>query len=507
MIEVNDIIKSKLENLPSSPGVYRWKDKNGKVIYVGKAVNLKNRVKSYVRNDKNKSPKVISMIKHAEDLDITITKNELEALILECNLIKELQPKYNISLRDDKTYPYLKVTVNEKWPRMYITRNIKRTDGARYFGPFTDVSSLRKTLKIVGKYYPIRTCRNMNVTRPCLQYHINLCSAPCCNLVSQEKYNEYVKKLCNIFEGKSYEIIKTLKEKMKEASENLQFEKAAMYRDEINAVKSVQQRQNIVSKEGDFDVIGMARTENYAAFEVFYIRYGRMVGKENFNISGTEDERDESIIAAFLKNFYSSDNINIPKEIIISKIPEDFELIKKWLSGIRHNDVSLIVPERGFKRKLKEMAIVNATKYLSDKKIQWEHQKMREQGALIKLKEILKLPKIPERIECFDISHNQGSETTGSMVVFVNGRPEKKAYRKFKLKTTQGKPDDFKSMAEVMERRYNDKKIGRNPDLIVLDGGKGQLNAAIPLIRKSGIEATVIGLAKRMEEIYLENQT
>lgn len=507
MIEVNDIIKSKLENLPSSPGVYRWKDKNGKVIYVGKAVNLKNRVKSYVRNDKNKSPKVISMIKHAEDLDITITKNELEALILECNLIKELQPKYNISLRDDKTYPYLKVTVNEKWPRIYITRNIKRTDGARYFGPFTDVSSLRKTLKIVGKYYPIRTCRNMNVTRPCLQYHINLCSAPCCNLVSQEKYNEYVKKLCNIFEGKSYEIIKTLKEKMKEASENLQFEKAAMYRDEINAVKSVQQRQNIVSKEGDFDVIGMARTENYAAFEIFYIRYGRMVGKENFNISGTEDERDESIIAAFLKNFYSSDNINIPKEIIISKIPEDFELIKKWLSGIRHNDVSLIVPERGFKRKLKEMAIVNATKYLSDKKIQWEHQKMREQGALIKLKEILKLPKFPERIECFDISHNQGSETTGSMVVFVNGRPEKKAYRKFKLKTTQGKPDDFKSMAEVMERRYNDKKIGRNPDLIVLDGGKGQLNAAIPLIRKSGIEATVIGLAKRMEEIYLENQT
>ncbi|MDK8253634.1 MAG: excinuclease ABC subunit UvrC, partial [Dialister micraerophilus] len=280
MIEVNDIVKSKLENLPSSPGVYRWKDKNGKVIYVGKAVNLKNRVKSYVRNDKNKSPKVISMIKHAEDLDITITKNELEALILECNLIKELQPKYNISLRDDKTYPYLKVTVNEKWPRIYITRNIKRTDGARYFGPFTDVSSLRKTLKIVGKYYPIRTCRNMNVTRPCLQYHINLCSAPCCNLVSQEKYNEYVKKLCNIFEGKSYEIIKTLKEKMKEASENLQFEKAAMYRDEINAVKSVQQRQNIVSKEGDFDVIGMARTENYAAFEIFYIRYGRMVGKE-----------------------------------------------------------------------------------------------------------------------------------------------------------------------------------------------------------------------------------
>ena len=347
----------------------------------------------------------------------------------------------------------------------------------------------------------------MNVTRPCLQYHINLCSAPCCNLVSQEKYNEYVKKLCNIFEGKSYEIIKTLKEKMKEASENLQFEKAAMYRDEINAVKSVQQRQNIVSKEGDFDVIGMARIENYVAFEVFYIRYGRMVGKENFNISGTEDERDESIIAAFLKNFYSSDNINIPKEIIISKIPEDFELIKKWLSGIRHNDVSLIVPERGFKRKLKEMAIVNATKYLSDKKIQWEHQKMREQGALMKLKEILKLPKIPERIECFDISHNQGSETTGSMVVFVNGRPEKKAYRKFKLKTTQGKPDDFKSMAEVMERRYNDKKIGRNPDLIVLDGGKGQLNAAVPLIRKSGIEATVIGLAKRMEEIYLENQT
>lgn len=507
MIEVNEVIKNKIRNLPSSPGVYRWKDKNGKIIYVGKAVNLKNRVRSYVRNEKNKSPKVISMIKHAQDLDITITKNELEALILECNLIKELQPKYNISLRDDKTYPYLKVTVNEDWPRLYITRNIRRNDGAKYFGPFTDVGALKKTLNVLNKYYPIRTCKNMNVSRPCLQYHLKLCSGPCCGLVSKEKYEEDVKVLCDIFEGKSTEVIKILKTKMNEASEMLDFEKAARYRDEINAIKSVRQRQNIISKDGDFDVIGMAQSENYVGFEIFYIRYGRMVGKENFNISGVQNETKESIIAAFLKNFYSMDNAMIPREIILPIMPEDAELIQKWLSDIKGNNVNLNVPERGFKRKLKDMSNVNAKKYVADKKIQLEHQKMREQGALIKLKEILDLPKIPERIECFDISHNQGAETTGSMVVFENGRPAKKEYRKFKLRTTQGKPDDFKSMAEVMERRYTDKKFKKNPDLIVLDGGKGQLNAAIPLIRNAGVTATVIGLAKRMEEIYFEDKS
>lgn len=506
MLEVNEIIKNKLKNLPPSPGVYRWKDKNGKVIYVGKAVNLKNRVMSYVRGAKNKSPKVISMIKHACDLDITITKNELEALILECNLIKELQPKYNISLRDDKTYPYLKITINEKWPRLYITRNILRNDGARYFGPFTDVGALKKTLKIVNKYYPIRTCKNMNVSRPCLQYHLKLCSAPCCNLVTKEKYDDYVKSMCNIFEGKSTEIIKELKEKMIESSENLDFERAAAYRDEINAIKSVRQKQNIISREGDFDVIGMARSESYVGFELFYIRYGRMVGKENFNMIGAKDETDANIISMFLKSFYSMDNAIIPEEIIIPIYPCDCELIKEWLAEIKNGKIALTVPERGFKRSLKKMALMNAQKYLDDKKIQLEHQKMREQVATIKLKEILNLSKIPKRIECFDISHNQGAETTGSMVVFENGKPAKKEYRKFKLRTTQGKPDDFKSMAEVMERRYTDKKIEKTPDLIVLDGGKGQLSAAIPLIRKAKVTSTVIGLAKRMEEIYLENQ-
>ncbi len=503
MIDVNDKIRAKVEALPDCPGVYRWKDKTGKVIYVGKAVNLKNRVRSYVREDKNRSPKVAAMIRHADDLDITMTATEMEALILECNLIKELHPKYNISLRDDKSYPYVKIT-NEEWPRLFITRNMRREDGARYFGPFTDVGSLRSTLRLLRKQYPIRTCRSMRVDRPCLLYHLHYCMGPCVGLCTKEDYSRMVKGLSDVLEGKSTDIVRQLQKEMMAASEAMEYEKAAALRDKIRAIQSVQQRQNIVSKEGDFDVVGMARDGEHTGLEVFYIRYGRMVGKENYNIPDSAGESDADLLGSFIKDYYGADGVSLPKEILVPSLPSDAELLTGWLAGKKGGDLRLYVPERGFKRRLKDMAAANAAKYLADKKLQWEYRDKREQGALQTLKDALGLPTLPNRMECFDISHNQGAETTGSMVVFEGGKPAKSEYRKFKLKTTQGKPDDFKSMAEVMGRRYGIEKDWPKPDLIVLDGGLGQLHAALPVIRGAGITAPVIGLAKRMEEIYTE---
>lgn len=504
MIDVNDKIRAKVEALPDSPGVYRWKDKDGRIIYVGKAKNLKNRVRSYVREDKNRSPKVAAMIRHAEDLDITMTATEMEALILECNLIKEIHPKYNISLRDDKSYPYVKVTTYDEWPRIFVTRNIRHDDGGKYFGPFTDAGSLRATLSLLRKYYPIRNCRSMKVSRPCLQYHLHLCCGPCFELCSKEDYKKYVNTICDLFEGKSTGLVQALKQKMAKASEEMAYEEAAKYRDQIRAIESVQQRQNIVANDGDFDVVGLARDGSHAGLEVFYIRYGRMVGKENFSIPESADETDDEIITAFARDFYGGNPNSIPREIILPLKVTDQELISSWLTHLKGTEVEILVPQRGFKRRLKDMAMANAGKYLSDKKLQWEYQDAREQGAVKKLKELLGLPRLPERMECFDISHNQGAETTGSMVVFEHGRPAKKEYRKFKLQTTQGHADDFKSMAEVMSRRYGKEKDWPAPDLIVLDGGLGQLHAALPVIRKSGCDAPVIGLAKRIEEIYIE---
>lgn len=506
MMEVNDRIRAKAAALPTGPGVYQWKDRSGKVIYVGKAVNLRNRVRSYIRTDKNRSPKVAAMIRHAEDLDITLTQTEMEALILECNLIKELHPRYNISLRDDKTYPYVKITMADEWPRITVTRSIQRNDGSRSFGPFTDVGSLRSMLKLLRRYYPIRTCRNMNVPRPCLQYHLHLCCAPCAGLCSHEEYADMVKKICELFDGRSADMIRDLTEQMTKASEAMEYERAAVLRDRIQAVRSVQQRQNVVANEGDFDAVGLARSDSQACVQIFYVRYGRMVGKENFNIPDSGSVSDKELISAFLKQFYGEDTVYIPGEIILPVLPEDAELFSTWLSARKKAEVRIYVPERGFKRSIKDMAASNAEKYLADRKLQWEYRAAREEGAVQKLAEILHLPDLPERIECFDISHIQGAETTASMSVFEHGVPAKKEYRKFKLETTQGKPDDFKSMAEIMARRYGREKDWPVPDLIVIDGGKGQLHAALPIIRSCGVTAPVIGLAKRIEEIFTENR-
>ena len=501
------ILRKRAMALPLLPGVYIMHSADGEIIYIGKAKALRNRVSQYFGSQNNHAEKVRRMVDNVDHFEYIITDSEFEALILECSLIKQHTPKYNILLKDDKGYSYIKVS-GDKWRKIsYVLQ--KNDDNAEYIGPYKSSYYVKSAVEEANKIFMLPTCnrkfpQDFGKGRPCLNYHIKLCSAPCTGKVKFADYNESVEQALAFLKGGSSNSVKDLTKKMEEAAENLEFEKAAKLRDHIRAIQSVQQRQHIVSAEGDFDVLGMARDGSHTGLEIFYIRYGRMVGKENFSIPESASETDEEIITTFLRDFYGGNPTSVPKEIILPLLPEESGLLSLWLTKLRGSEVKLIRPERGFKRRLKDMAMANAAKYLSDKKLQWEYQDAREQGAVQKLKELLSLPRLPERMECFDISHNQGAETTGSMAVFEHGRPAKSEYRKFKLQTTQGHADDFKSMAEVMSRRYGKEKDWPEPDLIVLDGGLGQMHAAIPVIREAGCNAPVIGLAKRIEEIYVE---
>ncbi len=506
MHEVNETIQTKLAALPATPGVYQWKDRFGKVIYVGKAVNLRNRVRSYLRAERQQSPKVYAMMSHAEDLDIILTKTEMEALILECNLIKEHHPKYNILLRDDKSYPYLKITLQEDYPRVFMTRRLTR-DGSRYLGPFTDVGSVSQTLKMLRRIYPLRTCRSMKVSRPCLQFHLRRCEAPCMGLVEQKKYYAMTREVTDILEGKNEKLGREWTKKMEEAAADLRFEEAARWRDRLTALQSVQERQHIVAAGGYMDVLGLARREDKAGVVVLLVREGKMVGKENFMVSGSAGESDADVLAAFIKNYYVNTDPVLAKEVIAGIAPTDEELLADWLSELRGSKVQLIVPQRGFKRALQKMAQENAEKYLADRELQWQRKEEKEEGSVRQLAEILDLPNLPERIECFDISHMQGAETVAAMTVLTDGRPDRKEYRRFKLKTVQGRADDYAAMREIMQRRYGNHPDWALPDLIVIDGGKGQLNAALPVIREQGVQVPVIALAERAEEIFIEGQS
>ena len=497
-------VLTKVKNLTTQPGVYLWKDDKGRIIYVGKAVNLRNRVKSYVRNDANRAPKVAAMISHAVDFDTIVVANEMEALILENNLIKKHHPRYNIMLRDDKTYPYIKVTVQEDYPRMYMTRRVLR-DGARYFGPFADSGAVHRTLKLMQQAYHIRSCRTMNVDRPCLQYHLQHCDAPCVHYITKADYRRLVDEGVAILEGKNTDIIRTLQEKMTAAAEDMAFEKAAMYRDQIKAVKVIQEQQNIVTEGGgDMDVIGFARDAGQTCVQIYTIRHGKLIGRETFALDNSVDETAEAMTTAVLDQYYT-ENSFIPKEIVVAAA-EDIPEHEARLSRQKGQAVTLIIPQRGVKKKLLQMAEDNASVLLEQRRLQWQHDVDKTTGAVDALAKVLDLPRLPERMECFDISHTQGIETVASMVVFEHGRPAKKEYRRFKLKTVQGKPDDFKSMAEIMGRRYGEKDWPE-PDLIVIDGGKGQLHASLPIIRQAGCTAPVISLAKRIEEVFVEGQS
>ncbi len=502
---VSEELLEKVSHLPTTPGVYLWHDKYNRIIYVGKAINLRNRVRSYVRQDANRAPKVTAMMRRAVDVEIIQTKTEMEALILENTLIKEHHPKYNIMLRDDKTYPYIKVSVQEDFPRVYMTRRMER-DEAKYFGPFTDVTAVHQVLKLLRLYYPLRTCRSMKVDRPCLQYHMHYCEAPCVGLVKAEKYRTYIDEVVQLFEGKHTPLLDTIQKKMEDAAEQLKFEQAARYRDQLTSIGKIQEKQRMVTQRGDLDVLGIAMEGNLACVQLLFIRGGRLLGRENYFVN-TEGDEAEIIMTEFIKQYYGSTTF-IPKELLLPMESSEQQLFTEWFTDMKGQNVDVSVPQRGYKKDMINMAHENAQTFLNERRRQWQHEIDKTGGAVKRLAEVLDLPRLPERMECFDISHTQGAETVASMVVFEGGKPAKKEYRRFKLKTTQGKPDDFKSMAEIMERRYGNETDWPMPDLIVIDGGKGQLNAALPLIRQVGVvDVPVISLAKRIEEVFVEGKS
>ena len=498
-------ILEKVSHLPTTPGVYLWRDKYQRIIYVGKAINLRNRVRTYVQQDVNRSVKVTAMMRRAWDVETIQTKTEMEALILEATLIKEHHPKYNIMLRDDKTYPYVKVTVQEEYPRLFMTHRLER-DGAKYFGPFTDVTAVHHVLRILRSYYPLRTCKSMKVERPCLQYHMHYCEGPCMKYVTAEAYRKYIDDIVALFEGKQVQVIQEITAKMEQASEDLEFELAAKYRDDLLSIQKVQEKQRMVTQRGDMDVLGMDIDGPMACIQLFFIRSGRLLGRENYFVQH-EGDSPELVMTEFIKQYYGGSTF-IPKELLLPMDSVDRELFSEWFTSMKGQQVEVSVPQRGYKKDLIKMAEDNAQNFLAERRRQWQYTIDKAGGAVKKLAEVLDLPRLPERMECYDISHMQGAETVASMVVFEGGKPAKREYRRFKLKTVQGKPDDFASMAEIMERRYGNEKDWPMPDLIIIDGGKGQLNAALPVIRAMGVtDVPVISLAKRIEEVFVEGES
>lgn len=502
---MNDAIKETLAVLPNAPGVYIMHDASGKVIYVGKAVILKNRVRSYFRPASQVSPKVRAINAHVASIETIVTASEMEALILECNLIKKYRPRYNIDLKDDKTYPYLKITVEEAYPRMVLTRRVLK-DGARYYGPFADAGALRDTMKLIRTMFPLRHCRNLNAKRPCLQYHLHRCLAPCTGKVPVSEYRQLVDSVLLLLDGKVAQLEKELTAKMQEASDRLEFEAAARYRDSLLSVRKLAEKQKATTESGDRDVVGLAMDDSGVCVQVFFIRSGKILGRDSFFLDQEIGEPGGEVLADFLKQYYH-ENHRPPREILVSEELEDSDrtLLSQWLSTLNEKTVELLVPQRGLKHDLVLMAVNNAKKNLEERLRRGQASGQTGLDAAEQLQKALGLGKPLERMDCFDISHNQGRETVASMVVFRNGEPSKKDYRRYKLRSTEGKPDDFKSMQEVVYRRYRD--LEDLPSLIIIDGGKGQLSSACEVIRGLGItgeDVPVIGLAKREEEIFKE---
>ena len=499
---INSTVAQKLKQLPSAPGVYLMKNSRGQIIYVGKAISLKNRVRQYFQSSRSHSAKTIAMVSHIADLETIMTNNELEALILECNLIKKHHPKYNIMLRDDKTYPYLKVTLNDDYPRLTTTRRVLR-DGSRYFGPYTNVTAMKETVKLLRRLFPLRTCRRMG-ERPCLEYHIKRCLAPCAGKINKRDYDEMVQSVCLFLEGRSESVEKKLEEHMRAAAQALDFETAARLRDQLQSVRQVMEKQKILTDTGDMDAVGMAASPLGICIQVFFIRSGKMLGRSQFLLTGTEQDEAQQSLASFLKQYYS-DAVFIPQEVLLPLEISESAVIEKWLEQEKSAKVKFLVPKRGVKKDIVQMAQENAQKYLQDQSDKLKDAEARTNGAVYDLQKYLKLTKPPMRMECFDISHIQGSETVASMVVFQDGRPDKDSYRRFKINSTEGKPDDFKSMREVTLRRYGKATAEEMPDLIIIDGGKGQLSSALEIIRGAGhLTVPVVGLAKQFEYIFTE---
>lgn len=502
---IPDVVREKLKLLPDNPGVYIMKDAAGKIIYVGKAVVLKNRVRQYFQSQRNHTPKVRAMVAKVADFEFIMTASEVEALILECNLIKKHRPRYNISLKDDKSYPYVKVTLQDDFPRVFLTHRILK-DGARYFGPYTNVTAVHESLKLLRRLFPLRNCKTLQ-DRPCLEYHIKRCLAPCAGKISKEEYDGMIRSVLLFLEGRTADVEKELEYRMKKAAEAYHFELAARLRDQLAAVKKVAEKQNIVTGAGDQDAIGMARSEIGVCVQVFFIRSGKMIGREHFLLQGSEDESDEALLAAFLQQYYHRATF-IPREILLPMDLVEVSLLETWLAEKKGAKVELLVPQRGTKHDIVAMAASNAEKFLSDEAARIRQANAQTLGAVEELGRYLGLKNPPNRMECFDISHIQGSETVASMVVFEGGLPKKSDYRRFKINSTEGKPDDFLSMREVTQRRYGDLPESELPDLIVIDGGKGQLSSALEIIRGAGHkDVPVVGLAKQFELVFREGES
>ncbi|MBC2575485.1 excinuclease ABC subunit UvrC [Peptostreptococcus canis] len=491
-------IKVHLKTLPDNPGVYIMKDKYGNVIYVGKAISLKNRVRQYFQSSKNHSNKVKSMVKNISSFEYIMTDSELEALILECNLIKKYKPKYNVLLRDDKTYPYIKVTVTEEFPRVLKTRRIIK-DGSKYFGPYSNVSAVNDTLEIIRNNYPIRTC-NIDIEksirlgiRPCLNYHIKKCIGPCTGVCDKKEYNDMISEILLFLSGREEKLISTMTEKMMYYSENLMFEEAAQYRDKIESLKDVIEKQKVsnVQNDTDQDVIAMANMNQEACVQVFFIRNGKISGRENFMLEGVRDSSRADILGSFIKQFYLSQEYT-PKELIVEEEFADQSIIQEMLTSKRGSKVNIKVPQKGDKKALVLMVRKNADEYLMKfddiKKKKYE----KSIGALEELRQLLNIDKPIIRIESYDISNIQGVDSIGTMVVYTNGVKDRKEYRRFKIKTVDG-PNDYASMSEVIDRRL---KHGNLPDLILLDGGKGQVSTVKKVLQLNGEDIPLWGMYK-----------
>lgn len=516
------IIEDELKKLPGKPGVYLMHDEKDEIIYVGKAISLKNRVRQYFQSSRNKGAKIEQMVTHISRFEYIVTDSELEALVLECNLIKEHRPKYNTMLMDDKTYPFIRVSVNEAFPRITMARQMKK-DRAKYFGPFTSANAVKDSIELVRKLYKIRSCnrnlpKDIGKERPCLYYHIKQCDAPCQGYISQEKYGEAIEEVIKFLNGNHDKVLQDLEEKMMEASENLEFEKAIEYRELMNSVKAISEKQKITyTSDEDRDVIALVKEKEDAIVQVFFIRNGKLIGRDHFYLKVAEGDEEKDILESFIKQFYAGTPY-IPAELMLQMEMEEQKVIEDWLSQKRGHRVHIKVPKKGEKERLVELARKNAEMVLSKDKERIKREEGRTIGAVKEIEKLLGLKNIV-RMEAFDISNTNGFASVGSMVVYEKGKPKRNDYRKFKIKGVQG-ADDYASMAEVLTRRFTHgleeqaegKELGSFqvfPDLIMMDGGKGQVNVALEVLGKLNLEIPVCGMVKddhhRTRGLYYNN--
>ncbi|MEE1027689.1 MAG: excinuclease ABC subunit UvrC [Agathobacter sp.] len=522
-------IKEELKKLPNQPGVYIMHDKNDTIIYIGKAKSLTKRVHQYFQASHNEGLKKKQMVENIDHFEYIVTDSELEALVLECNLIKEHTPKYNTMLRDDKTYPYIKVTVDEAYPRVLFSRQMKK-DKARYFGPYTSAGAVKDTIDLINKLYRIRTCnrklpRDIGLDRPCLNYHIHQCDAPCQDYISKEDYGKQIAKVMEFLGGNYAPILKELQDKMEKASEEMQFEKAIEYRDLLSSVKLIAEKQKVTHTDGeDKDIIALASDDTDAVVQVFFVRNGKLIGRDHFHVRVGTEENSSDILSNFIKQFYSGTPF-IPREIMLQENIEDIGVLEEWLSSKNGRRVYIRVPQKGMKEKLVELARKNADLVLSQDKERIKREEGRTIGAVKEIEKLLGLKNLT-RMEAFDISNINGFETVGSMVVYEKGKPKRSDYRKFKLRTVSG-PDDYGSMHEVLTRRFlhgmeekeelKEKALPesmgsftRFPDVIMMDGGKGQVNICLQVLEELGLNIPVCGMVKddfhRTRGLYYNNE-